>query len=94
MGRLLVFCAFAGAALVVAAAASAGSALAFGTEPETPAEVLYLRSQVASLEAALYVAEGQVASLEAALYVAEGQACPNLGVQRQVPPPSGKAVRR
>ncbi len=79
MGRILVFSALAGAALVVAAAASAGSALAFGTEPETPAEVLYLRSQVASLEAALYVAEGQ--------------ACPNLGVQRPVPPPTKRAGR-
>lgn len=72
------------AALAGAATVVLGGAKGTGYEPPNsqaygPNEVLALRSQVASLEAALYVAELQ--------------ACPSLGVH-PVPPPARKAGRR
>ena len=77
MTRLLVLAALAGAALTAVMAWSFRPELAAAGEPSI--EVTTLRSQVASLEAALYVAEAQ--------------ACPNLGVHA-VPAPAKKARRK
>lgn len=68
MTRLLLASTFAGILLAVALAWSFRSEVAQAQEPS--AEVTALRSQVASLTAALYAAEGE--------------RCPNLGTEPKV----------
>jgi hypothetical protein len=70
--------------LALAAIVVLGSARGLSYEPASAADA----------PQALVACRSQLASLEAALYVADQQACLNVGVQRAVPPPSKKAARR